>query len=197
MCVWVYVCADLYVSLSVSDKSLSNPVVQDTQCRSLLQSTEDKFIYEWCADNSWTRKWNLTYSAAAESAVRVVNVWGFTGDWGVGSGNLSKKKKKLKLDADQEWVLRKAWEHTNMKAHSWWIIPQVCWERSYSEVIQLWHQGFLLCVFRFTITGHMQGWRNSEITQRYKMHAVMRDKQKWQQQRLCCKQLATDNSRAC
>lgn len=81
---------------------------------------------------------------------------------------VKKKKKKMELDADQEWVLRKAWEHTNTKAHSWWIIPQVCWERSYSEVIQLWHQGFLLCVFRFTITGHMQGWRNSEITQRYK-----------------------------
>lgn len=65
MCVWVYLCVDLCVSLSVCDKSLSNPV-QHTQCLSTLQPTEDKFIYKRCADKSWTRKlFYLTYSAAA------------------------------------------------------------------------------------------------------------------------------------
>lgn len=58
-------CVDLCVSLSVCDKSLSSPV-QDTQCLSALQPAEDKFIFKWCADNSWTRKWfYLTHSAAA------------------------------------------------------------------------------------------------------------------------------------
>lgn len=52
-----------------------------------------------------------------------------------------------------------------MEAHSWWIIPQVCWKRPYSEVIHLWHQGFVLCVSRFTIMGNTEGWHNSEITQ--------------------------------
>ena len=36
----------------------------------------------------------------------------FTGERGIESGNLSKKKKKMLLDVEKEWVLRKAWEHT-------------------------------------------------------------------------------------
>lgn len=70
----------LCAPLSACDKSLSNPV-QDPQCLSPLHPTEDKFIYKWCADNTWTGKlFHLTCSAAAERAVRHVYVWRFTGE---------------------------------------------------------------------------------------------------------------------
>ncbi len=45
VCMCECMCADLSVSLSVCDKSLSDPV-QDTQKLSALQSAEDKFIYK-------------------------------------------------------------------------------------------------------------------------------------------------------
>ena len=80
----------------------------------------------------------------------------FTGERGIESGNLSKKKKKCC------WTLKKSeyWEkhgntllcthkptHTQTSGHSWWIIPRGCWERSHSQVIQLWHQGFFFFCF--------------------------------------------------
>lgn len=77
------------------------------------------------------------------------------------------------------------------KHESWWVIPRGRWERFYTEVIQLWHQGFALCAIRFTIMSDTQ-----EVTQLRNYTAlwnasVMWDKQKrW---RFCCKQFAIED----
>lgn len=92
MCVRVYVCVDLYLPLSVCDKSLSDPV-QDTQCLNPLQPTKDKFIYKWCADNGSISLTLLPQTAQSDPAMSVFY-------WQMG---ISQKKKKL-LEADQDWV---------------------------------------------------------------------------------------------
>lgn len=68
MCVRVYVCVDLYLPLSVCDKSLSDPV-QDTQCLNPLQPTKDKFIYKWCADNGSISLTLLPQTAQSDRAM--------------------------------------------------------------------------------------------------------------------------------
>lgn len=75
------------------------------------------------------------------------------GEQKVGICQKKKKKKRSWMPTKSEY-----WErhgntllcthkptHTNIRVQSWWIIPQGCWETSYSEVIQLWHQAFALC----------------------------------------------------
>lgn len=160
MCVSKCMCTDLYVSLClcVINQCLTLYRTHNTSASfSLLKinsSTSDVPTIGGQENDSYSLRYNIKLSQSGQWLVfyrgKGSRKWGFV-----------KEKCSWRPTKSEYWE-RNGNKHTrtNMRARSWWTIPQGCWERSYSEVTQLWHQGFALCVIRFTIMSDTQ-----EVTQ--------------------------------